>query len=224
MHCTCRVGNTSPPSYANIQGIHQHAHVNTYINPTGFCYIYTYVYIFDIFVYVRIYIRVHTSDLSYAQPYLRTSSPNPSECLQVCAHAREAHRGAAAHNGRAASKTGRAHPGRSRAAGPEAAHTAYNVVTDAVFHAPMFALNAHADKNACEPSNTRSTPTEDAHTLRRRIHGVGVKPKPVRRKRHGQPEPCARTHTRTHTCTFLTHTQTNTHTHTYVCRLSAGSF
>ncbi len=31
-----------------------------------------------------------------------------------------------------------------RAAGPKAAHTWYNVVTDAVFHAPMFALKANA--------------------------------------------------------------------------------
>ncbi len=35
------------------------------------------------------------------------------------------------------------------------AHTWYNVVTDAVFHAPMFALNADADMNACEPNHTR---------------------------------------------------------------------
>jgi hypothetical protein len=33
-------------------------------------------------------------------------------------------------------------------------------VTEAVFHAPMFALNADAKRNACEPSRTRSTPTE----------------------------------------------------------------
>jgi hypothetical protein len=32
-----------------------------------------------------------------------------------------------------------------RAAGPEAAHTEANVVTAAVFHAPMFALNADAE-------------------------------------------------------------------------------
>jgi len=30
-------------------------------------------------------------------------------------------------------------------AGPEAAHTLYNVVTRAVFHAPMFALKADAE-------------------------------------------------------------------------------
>jgi hypothetical protein len=37
------------------------------------------------------------------------------------------------------------------AAGPEAAHTLDNVVTRAVFHAPMFASKADAEKNACEP-------------------------------------------------------------------------
>ncbi len=35
-----------------------------------------------------------------------------------------------------------------RAAGPGAAHTQSNLVTAAVFHAPMFALNADADLNA----------------------------------------------------------------------------
>ncbi len=51
---------------------------------------------------------------------------------------------------------------------PKAAHTWNNVVTDAVFHAPMFALNANVLANACEPSLTRSTPTERARTFRRR--------------------------------------------------------
>ncbi len=39
--------------------------------------------------------------------------------------------------------------------------------TDAVFHAPMFALNADADWNACEPSHPQSTPTEGARMCRR---------------------------------------------------------
>jgi hypothetical protein len=39
--------------------------------------------------------------------------------------------------------------------------------TDAVFHAPMFALNADAERKACEPNRTWSTPTESAQTLRR---------------------------------------------------------
>jgi hypothetical protein len=38
------------------------------------------------------------------------------------------------------------------ARGPEAAHTVFNDVTEAVFHAPMFALKAVADSNACEPT------------------------------------------------------------------------
>jgi hypothetical protein len=38
-----------------------------------------------------------------------------------------------------------------RAAGPRAAHTWYTVVTAAVFHAPMLALNADAEQNACAP-------------------------------------------------------------------------
>jgi hypothetical protein len=33
-------------------------------------------------------------------------------------------------------------------------------MTDAVFHAPMFALNADADWNACKRNHKRSTPTE----------------------------------------------------------------
>ena len=50
-------------------------------------------------------------------------------------------------------------PAVARRPGPKAAHTAPNVVTPAVFHAPMFALNADAEANACAPSHPRSTPT-----------------------------------------------------------------
>jgi hypothetical protein len=42
-------------------------------------------------------------------------------------------------------------PLRWRAAGPEAAHTLNMFDTDAVFHAPMFALNTDAAWNACAP-------------------------------------------------------------------------
>jgi hypothetical protein len=65
---------------------------------------------------------------------------------------------------RAASKIGRVRPPRWRAAGRTAAHTEEKEVTDAVFHAPMFALNADAIWNACEPSHTKSTPVESART------------------------------------------------------------
>ncbi len=53
--------------------------------------------------------------------------------------------------GRAASKPRPSASAIVRAAGPGAAHTAYNEVTDAVFHAPMLALNADAEVNACAP-------------------------------------------------------------------------
>jgi len=38
------------------------------------------------------------------------------------------------------------------------------VVTEAVFHAPMLALKADAEENACEPSHPWSTPTGRART------------------------------------------------------------
>ncbi len=75
------------------------------------------------------------------------------------------------------------------AAGPEAVHTHCNVVTRTVFHAPMFALNADAASNACEPNHTRSTPTETARTFRRGY---------VCAQTHA--DACARAHTRS--CVF----------------------
>ncbi len=42
-------------------------------------------------------------------------------------------------------------------------------MTRAVFHAPMSALNADAERNACEPSRTRSTPAEGARTFSARM-------------------------------------------------------
>ena len=61
---------------------------------------------------------------------------------------------------------------RRRRRAETAAHTAYMFDTDAVFHAPMFALNAAADWNACEPSHTRSTPTDGARMCRRGCVGA----------------------------------------------------
>ncbi len=82
--------------------------------------------------------------------------------------------GAAAHIGRAASNPRRARPGhlRWRAAGRKRRDTSDNEVTAAVFHAPMSALNAAADRNACEPSHTQSTPTERASMCRRGCVGA----------------------------------------------------
>jgi hypothetical protein len=52
--------------------------------------------------------------------------------------------------GCAAANTGTAVRAASRRR-PKAAHTEDNDVTDEVFHAPMFALNAVADWNICKP-------------------------------------------------------------------------
>jgi hypothetical protein len=63
------------------------------------------------------------------------------------AHGRCRHAQRAALHRRAAERARRSERRR-----PDAAHTQYNVVTDAVFHAPMFALNVDAPMNACAPS------------------------------------------------------------------------
>ncbi len=81
---------------------------------------------------------------------------------------------------RAASETGRAGvSAMARRRAEKAAHTWYKFDTDAVFHAPMFALNADADASACGPSQPQSTPTEGARMWRGCV--------------------CAQSHT--HTCT-----------------------
>ncbi len=73
-----------------------------------------------------------------------THGPAQSECLHVCA-TRTRIGGAAAHN---RPRRTEARPSASavvRAAGQGAAHTKPMFDTDAVFHAPMFALNADAE-------------------------------------------------------------------------------
>ena len=54
----------------------------------------------------------------------------------------------------------------------KAAHTMPMFDPDAVFHAPMFALNAAAFTNACKPSHAWSAPTERARTVAARIRGA----------------------------------------------------
>ncbi len=73
-----------------------------------------------------------------------THGPAQSECLHVCARA---HASAVPPRttGRAAPQPRPSASAILRAAGPRAAHTKDNEVTDAVFHAPMFALNADAE-------------------------------------------------------------------------------
>ena len=81
----------------------------------------------------------------------------------------------------------------------EAAHTPTNDVTRAVFHAPMFALNADADRNACDLNHTRCTPTECARTF-----GADTRARVMK-------------HTRTHTHSRTqTHCCTRTKVHAYL--------
>ncbi len=71
--------------------------------------------------------------------------------------------------GRAASKLQPSASAIVRAAGPEAANTEYNEVTRAVFHAPMFALKADAELNACAPK------PHAVHADGKGSHGLGFR-------------------------------------------------
>jgi hypothetical protein len=128
---------------------------------------YLHIHVYCIHIYTYIYIYIHTTRLSYTQLYLHVDA-------RACEDHKSAHTRARASaapprtTARAASTTRRTRPARGGALpGPEAAHTSANEVTRAVFHAPMFALNADAYWNACEPSHPRSTPTEGARMCRR---------------------------------------------------------
>jgi hypothetical protein len=120
------------------------------------------------YIYTYIYIQ------SYIPSFVRAAIPTQVDIRAcACPHARahmsphERQRASAVPpraTARAASNTRRARPARGGARpGPERpAHTLAMFDTDAMFHAPMFALNAAADRNACKPNHTRSTPTERA--------------------------------------------------------------
>jgi hypothetical protein len=90
-----------------------------------------------------------------APEHMCVSMGDPSTYTLICiATAAHAHiGGATAHIGRACVDDRPSAVRRGARAGPKAAHTASIVVTEAVFHAPMFALKADARKNACEPIN-----------------------------------------------------------------------
>ncbi len=108
----------------------------------------------NIYIYIYIYVRVHLSNLSSA--YLESWTPAQASAY-TCAHMSARISGAArtqrdAPHRRPAERVEDACGGAPQ--GRKAAHTYSNVVTDAVFHAPMFALNADgdwSDWNACEP-------------------------------------------------------------------------
>ncbi len=78
--------------------------------------------------------------------------------------------------GRAASKPRPSASAIVRAAWAEkAAHTSYNVVTAAVFHAPMLALNAFAEENVCAPK-PHAVHADGQGLARFRVSGFGPSP------------------------------------------------
>jgi hypothetical protein len=131
-----------------------------------------------------IYITYINSDTSM-EPSLRAAVPTPKAPrkpvpTRVRMHARIG--GAAAHNRPRGIEAWPSASAIVRAAGPGAAHTEANMVTDAVFHAPMFALNADAEyeRNACAPKPPRG-PCRRARA--RTVLGLGFQAEPAARAR-----------------------------------------
>ncbi len=99
-------------------------------------------------------VSVHTIHLSYPLLCIHPRTPahaSSHTSVHTCARIG----GAAAHNGQR-----RIEPRPSASAavarrGPKAAHTPCNTLTDAVFHALMFVLNADAWASTCEPNRGR---------------------------------------------------------------------
>ncbi len=93
--------------------------------------------------YTHIYIYIFVYMYRPSPPRGRTYTQGPAQA-SACTCARARIGGAAAHN---RPRRTEARPSASaivRADGPGAAHTPAKEVTAAVFHAPMFALNADA--------------------------------------------------------------------------------
>jgi hypothetical protein len=116
----------------------------------------------------------------------------------VCAHARIG--GAATHNRPHRTEARPSASAIVRAAGAEKAHTSRNVVTDAVFHAPMSALNADADWNACAPKpHAVDADEKGPHGLGFRVSGRARSTSPPTHAHAADPSPShtgARTHER----------------------------
>jgi hypothetical protein len=143
--------------------MHAHTHLSHKYTCTD-----TYICIMHTDIYVCMYIHTFIYPVSATRSYTYTRGrPHMRVPTRLSTRARIG--GAAAHNGpRRIDDPPSASRLRWRAArAQETAHTEDNEVTAAVFHAPMSALNADADQNACEPSQPRSTPTERARMCRR---------------------------------------------------------
>ncbi len=111
-----------------------------------------------IYVYACIHTRIHAVFRTRSYTDAR-GRPHMRVPTRLRTHTRARIGGAAAHNGpRRTDDPPSASRLRWRAARAEkAAHTSCNEVTRAVSHAPMFALNIDAPRNACAPNHPRST-------------------------------------------------------------------
>jgi hypothetical protein len=130
-------------------------------------------------------------------PAGRTYTQAPAQAT-VCTSAHACIGGAAAHN---PLRRIEARPSASavvRAAGPGAAHTWVKELTAAVFHAPMFALNAHAYRNACAPK-PHAVHADGQGLARFRVSGFRPSPQhePAKACAHSRSIPIA--HWCTHT-------------------------
>jgi hypothetical protein len=86
------------------------------------------------------------SDRSYAQPYIHPWTPAQASAC-TCAYSRTRKRRRRRRAQRPRRIEDRPSASAWRAAGPKAAHTMYMFDTEAVFHAPMFALKAGNELN-----------------------------------------------------------------------------
>ncbi len=171
--------------------------------------VYIYMCIMHTCIYMRVYVCIYITTHGHVYTYMhisRTRSytytrvrPRMRVPTHLGTHTRA--RASAAHNGpRRIDDPPSASRLRWRAArAEETAHTPFKSVTRAVFHSPMFALNADAKLNACVPSHPRSTagrrrlhvwarmrarPIEHAHTRAKGRSSWGAW---VRRARIGDP-------------------------------------
>ncbi len=122
-----------------------HKYAYTYmLMHNAYLYIYTYIYVYTYIHITRLsYIYIHLYVQTYIPSFVRAAIPAHVHTRSCACASAVLPRTTA----RAAPTTRRARPacGGRAARAKKAAHTAYNVVTLTVFHAPMFALNADAE-------------------------------------------------------------------------------
>ncbi len=155
---------------------------------------------------------IHIYPDACIEPPLRPAVPTPKpprKRVPARVRTRAPIGGAAAHN---APRNTEARPSASaivRAAGPGAAYTEDNVVTAAVFHAPMFALNAFAELNACTPKpHAVDADVMGSDGLGLRVSGRARSTSPPMRAHTADPSP-SHTGARIHNECRFSHLQIN---------------